>query len=443
MSYRPIPYPLSDGGTGGTSQSTAQTSLGVPASTSVMLLSGSQAMTGAMSLGTFQINNLATPTHATDAVTKAYVDALAFGITTTSARLATTGTSYTLATATPNTLDGVSLNVNDVILVKDQATQSQNGIYTVTTVGSGANGTWTRSANYNSSADFTNSIIVFVSEGTVYGATEWMLPIDPDTPPTLGTTALVWVQIQSAGALIFSSGLNKTGNTVTAVGDGTTISVSSTISIYSGYVGQTSITTLGTVSSGTWAGTAVAVAHGGTGATSAGSARTNLSAAPNTASYWLGTSNGELSSGIVPSQGTGILLSATAGTVAVDTTVVWTTTNSVSATNKTLTSPVITTPQYSHAVKAKTATYTLLATDDIVTFNISGGANAVLPASSGVTTGQIFTVKNKAASSATVTVLTSGSDTGENGTITNSVGLLLAPKSLSEFFWDGSEWCVA
>src|SRR5205085_10291477 len=103
------------------------------------------APTASVSMNSQKITNLLDPTGAQDAASKAYVDATAVGIDwKPSVRAATTANIATLAGGAPNTLDGVTLAANDRILVKDQGTRSQNGIYVVTTLGTGANGTWTR-----------------------------------------------------------------------------------------------------------------------------------------------------------------------------------------------------------------------------------------------------------------------------------------------------------
>jgi hypothetical protein len=92
-----------------------------------------------------------------------------------------------LAGGAPNTADGVSLAVNDRIFVLGQSTASQNGIYVVTVVGTGANGTWVRAADVISSG-----MLVTVSEGTTNADSLWMLTTDD--PITIGTTGLTFAR---------------------------------------------------------------------------------------------------------------------------------------------------------------------------------------------------------------------------------------------------------
>lgn len=107
-----------------------------------------------------------------------------------SVRAATVGSNITVAGSAPSTLDGVTLVANDRILVKDQSAGAENGIYYVSTLGSGANGTWTRATDADSSSEVTTGMLVHVSEGTV-NADRWYTLTTNDTI-TLGTTALVF-----------------------------------------------------------------------------------------------------------------------------------------------------------------------------------------------------------------------------------------------------------
>lgn len=139
-------------------------------------------------------------------------------------RAATTANVATLAGGAPNTVDGVSLSAGDRILVKDQSSGAQNGIYAVSTVGSGSNGTWARAGDADTAAELPSGTVVSVQEGTANGDKLFMLTTNG--PITLGTTALVWAAYgASSGEIgVAGAGLTKTGSTYD-VGAGTGISV--------------------------------------------------------------------------------------------------------------------------------------------------------------------------------------------------------------------------
>lgn len=216
------------------------------------------APTSSVSLNSQKITNLADPVDAQDAATKAYVDAARTGLDVkASCRVATTA-NITLSGA--QTIDGVSVIAGDRILVKNQSTGSENGIWVV-----GAS-TWARAADANTDAEVTAGMFTFIEEGTTNADSGWVLTTD--NPITVGTTPLTFTQFSGAGQIEAGNGLTKTGNTINAVGTADRITVTSdAIDIASTYVGQSTITTLGTITTGTWNGTTIGVANGGTGAT--------------------------------------------------------------------------------------------------------------------------------------------------------------------------------
>ena len=128
-----------------------------------------------------------------------------------SVRVATTANITALNGGAPNTLDGVTLVAGDRILVKDQTTASQNGLYVVTTLGTGANGTWSRAGDADAAGELTSGAVVSVEEGAANADTRWML-ITND-PVVLGTTALTFTRQGSAGT---SSGLQPLTATAAA-----------------------------------------------------------------------------------------------------------------------------------------------------------------------------------------------------------------------------------
>lgn len=116
-----------------------------------------------------------------------------------SVRAATTGNIAGLGGSAPNTVDGVTLVANDRVLVKDQSTASQNGIYYVATLGTGANGTWTRATDADGAGELTSGALVPVEEGTLHAATQWMLTTIGTI--VIGTTALTFAR-KDAGASV-------------------------------------------------------------------------------------------------------------------------------------------------------------------------------------------------------------------------------------------------
>ena len=218
------------------------------------------AATAAIDAGSQLINNVATPVAGTDAANKAYVDAARSGLDVKqSVRVATTAN---ITLSGTQTIDGVSLAVGERVLVKDQLVPDENGIYVV------ASGAWSRSDDADTSDKVTPGMFTFVEEGTNYDNTGWVLANNATV--TLNVTGLSFVQFSGAGVITAGAGLTKTGNTLDAVGTTNRIQVNTnSIDISSSYAGQTSITTLGTITSGTWNGTAIDFARGGTGLTTA------------------------------------------------------------------------------------------------------------------------------------------------------------------------------
>ena len=196
-----------------------------------------------------------------------YVDAVKQGLDVKGSVRAATTVNISLSGA--QTIDGVSVVATDRVLVKNQSTGSQNGIYVASA------SAWSRAADADSNDDVTAGMFTFVEEGTVNADTGWVMT--NNAAVVLGTTALVFTQFNGAGSVSAGAGLTKDGNTLDVGGTADRITVNAdSVDIASTYVGQSSIVTVGTVTTGTWNATAVAIAYGGTGATDAGTARTNL-----------------------------------------------------------------------------------------------------------------------------------------------------------------------
>lgn len=288
--------PVTRGGTGVT------TSTG----TGSVVLSDSPALTGTPTAPTASFGTNTTQIATTAFVTSA-VDAARTGLDVKASVRAATTANITLSNT--QTVDGVALAVGDRVLVKDQATASENGIYIV------ASGAWTRAADFDTTTEVTAGAFTFVESGTVNADSGWV--VSTDGAITIGTTAIAFAQFSGAGQITAGNGLTKTGNTLN-VGAGTGLTVNAddialtgqalalhnlasngiiartaagtvaartvtgtanrvtitngdgvagnpTIDIASNYVGQNTITTLGTITTGTWNAGVVGVVYGGTG----------------------------------------------------------------------------------------------------------------------------------------------------------------------------------
>lgn len=149
------------------------------------------------------ITGLPNPTNATDAVNKQYVDGVSSGITTKLPVNAATTANVTLIGGAPNTLDGVTLAGGYRILVKNQSAGEENGIYEVTTLGTGSNGTWTRALDSNTSAELPTGSTTYVTAGAIALGQTWRM-ITPG-PITLGTTPLEWALVGESSAIDIGS----------------------------------------------------------------------------------------------------------------------------------------------------------------------------------------------------------------------------------------------
>lgn len=178
----------------------------------VVQADGGQAFTGNQSMGSNRLVSVADPTSAQDAATKAYVDSVASGLDVKdSVRVATTTNgALTTAYANGSTVDGITLATGDRILVKDQTTGSENGIYTVN-----ASGAPTRATDADTDDEVTAGMFFFVEEGTANADSGWVL--NNDGTITVGTTALTFSQFSGAGQITAGAGMTKSSDTLDVV----------------------------------------------------------------------------------------------------------------------------------------------------------------------------------------------------------------------------------
>lgn len=190
-------------------------------------------LSGTLNANSNSITNLPSPTNNGDAATKLYVDnavqTAAAGldvkgscVAATTANLAATysnGASGVGATLTASangtlTIDGFGpVTVGQRLLIKDQTTGLQNGIYSVTDAGS-AGTPWilTRATDFNTAnpGNITPNAFTFIEQGTTQADTQWVLTTN--APITVGTTALTFSQFGASSAYVAGNGLNLTGN---------------------------------------------------------------------------------------------------------------------------------------------------------------------------------------------------------------------------------------
>jgi hypothetical protein len=285
--------------------------------------------TKTVSMGSNIVTNVATPSASTDAANKQYVDEVAQGLkaapaveVATTANLTATysngtaGVGATL-TATSNgafpAIDGVTVDSTAVglngVLVKNQTNAAQNGRYNLTQVGNGST-PWvlTRCGVCDQASEIPGSY-VFVKGGTTQANTGWVAYVaDPDTF-VVGTNNITYFQFSGVGTFTAGTGLTLTG---------TQFSVNAA---------QTQITSVGTLTGGTWNASVIAGQYGGTGVANTGKTITiggNF------------TTSGAHTTTLTTSDNTNVTLPTT-GTLA-------TIGGTETLTNKTLTSPTLTTP---------------------------------------------------------------------------------------------------
>ena len=249
---------------------------------------------GYISASNAQIKNVAEPTADSDAATKYYVDAARSGLDVKqSVRLATTGN---ITLSGEQLIDTIMAVTGDRVLVKDQDDHTLNGIYIV------SSDSWARATDFDTNSEVTSGAFTFVEDGSVNTNSGFVVTTKVIG---IGTTAIDWTLFSASGTLIAGDGLVKSGYTLAVntnsstggieiaddalqlksslAGDGLTytdgvLTVGGTadritvgthaIDIASSYAGQSSITTLGTISTGIWNGNTIGSAYGGTGFTS-------------------------------------------------------------------------------------------------------------------------------------------------------------------------------
>jgi hypothetical protein len=223
------------------------------------------APTASVSLNSQKITNLLDPTVSTDGATKNYVDTTAQGLSAKTACVCATTANITLSGL--QAIDGYTTLANDRVLVKNQTTTSANGIYVA------ASGAWTRALDMDVWAEVP-SAYTWVEQGTTQADTGWVCTSDPGG--TLNTTAITFVQFSGAAMITAGAGLQKAGNTISALPDNATIDTAgagSSIEVKSGGITGTQLAAGSVNLAGTAVTGALGLVNGGTGQTTAKAAR--------------------------------------------------------------------------------------------------------------------------------------------------------------------------
>lgn len=181
---------------------------------------GGLSVVGTANFNSNTISGVATPINAFDAANKIYVDSVAQGLSIKQSVVVATTAAGTLATSFANgqTIDGIVIATGNRILIKNQATASENGIYVVQASGAPVRAV-DLAAGSSAAGTFT-----FIEQGTVNADSGWVC--NTDTPnDVVGTNDITFVQFSGAGAIIAGNGLSKTGNTLDVNVDTTSIEI--------------------------------------------------------------------------------------------------------------------------------------------------------------------------------------------------------------------------
>jgi len=236
---------------------------------------------GPVSFNGKAITNLLDPITSQDAATKNYVDLTAQGIDAKQSVLcASTGN---LPLSGLAAVDGITPSANDRVLVKNQASQPQNGVYAASA------GAWSRVTDMDTWTELPGAFVFVERSTSGQEDTGWICTADQGG--TLGTTPVIWAQFSGAGQIIDGIGLLKTGNTLDVRLDNSTIEAPSDIlQVKDGGITNAKVVSIDATTKLTGA---VPIVNGGTGQTTAKAAReTGLAAAGiyhNNATHGAGT----------------------------------------------------------------------------------------------------------------------------------------------------------
>ena len=365
-------------------------------STTIGAVNPSTGVFTSISTTTGQIST--SPSNPSDITNKLYVDTVAQGLSPKGSCSAATTANISLSGL--QTIDGYTLLANDRVLVKNQTTSLQNGIYVA------SSGAWSRSLDMDVWAEVPGAYTVVIN-GTQYGNTGWV-STSAETG-TINVTPITWVQFSGNSTYFAGTGLTLSSNTFSITNTGVTAgsygSASNTLSATVNAQGQLSALSA----------QAISIAPSQINATIPNSGLTNSSITINGSAISLGGS-ATITANTPNALTIGTVLSGTSFngsspvTIAIDSTVV-TLTGTQTLTNKTLTSPVISTISNIGTLTLPTSTDTLVGratTDTLTNKSISGSTNTITNIGNGSLTNSSITIGSTSISlGATASTLTS------------------------------------
>lgn len=171
----------------------------------------------------------ADPASALQAATKQYVDSMVAGQHVRDAVRVKSTANISISTGTLLTIDGVVTVAGNRVLLTDQTTASENGVYIAAT------GAWTRATDFDGAGEVMGGATFWVNEGTVWADTGFTLTTNDAI--VVGTTALVFTQSSALGQIVAGNGLTKTGSQLDVVGTaGRIVALADSIDLASGIV---------------------------------------------------------------------------------------------------------------------------------------------------------------------------------------------------------------
>lgn len=175
-------------------------------------------MSGVLNMDGNAVENLPTPVNANDAVRKAYVDAVALG-NRTKGNVAAASTGNVDVSSAPAAIDGYTLVTADRVLLKDQTTQTENGIYVFNGVGSAM----TRAADQDNAplAEIVNGVLIpKVLNGTMNAGKPYVIVsvgTGTDGLHTVGTDDIIWDEFTTPSTLTGGDGTVLNGQAIDVV----------------------------------------------------------------------------------------------------------------------------------------------------------------------------------------------------------------------------------